>query len=138
MAQVSVPAFRPADVYCLLSAAGGIVQQPGGEAFWSRPEPLLNEVCREWLVSEFTCTEDWPAWEMHPGGDEFVYLLDGDIEFLLEMPAGVQPQRIAGSGAVVVPRGVWHTARVFRESRLLFITLGAGTRHKPHVRPGTG
>ena len=55
----------------------------------------------------------------------------GDIEFRLETPEGVAAQRIAGRGAVVVPRGVWHTAKVFRPSRMLFITMGAGTEHRP-------
>ncbi|MEO6277202.1 hypothetical protein [Roseateles sp.] len=33
-------------------------------------------------------------------------------------------------GGAVVPRGVWHTAEVFRPSRMFFITVGAGTEHR--------
>lgn len=69
---------------------------------------------------------------MHPDGEEFVYLLDGDIQFLMETPDGVlSSQRITDRGAVVVPRGVWHTAKVYRPSRMFFITKGAGTKHQP-------
>ena len=82
-------------------------------------------------MSEFVCEGDWGNWEMHPNGDEFVYLLDGDIEFQLETIEGVIAQRISGRGAVVVPRGVWHTAKVFKPSRMFFITMGAGTEHRP-------
>ena len=35
------------------------------------------------------------------------------------------------TGAVVVPRGVWHTARIRAPSRMLHITLGAGTETRP-------
>lgn len=123
--------FQPEDLYALLDASGHIRQQPGGGEFWSQPPEALDALGRNWLVSEFSCDADWGSWEMHPQGDEFVYLLEGDIEFLLELPEGLHAQRIDGRGAVVVPRGVWHTARVFKPSRMFFITLGAGTEHRP-------
>ena len=84
-----------------------------------------------WLVREFVCSEDWKNWEMHPQAEEFVYLLSGDIEFLQEVPSGITATRISGSGAVLVPRGVWHTAGVFAPSRMLFVTMGGGTQHRP-------
>lgn len=123
--------FRPDEIYALLDARGGIRQQPGGEAFWSQPQDTLDAQGRDWLVTEFACDGDWASWEMHPHGDEFVYLLSGDIEFQLETVEGVVAQRITGRGAVVVPRGVWHTAKVFAPSRMFFITMGAGTEHRP-------
>lgn len=122
--------FPPEDVYALLDPQGGIRQQPGGPAFWSQAAEALDALGQDWLVSEFSCDADWTSWEMHPHGDEFVYLLDGDIEFLLELPEGLSTQRIEGRGAVVVPRGTWHTAKVFRPSRMFFITRGAGTEHR--------
>ena len=123
--------FLPDATYALLDANGGIRQQAGGHEFWSQPQEALEALGKAWLVSEFVCNTDWDNWEMHPQGEEFVYLLDGDIEFQLETPEGVVAQRITDRGAVVVPRGVWHTAKVFRPSRMFFITLGAGTRHRP-------
>ena len=124
-------AFLPEDIYALMDASGGIRPAKGGREFWAQPQEQLDALGHDWLVSEFRCDEDWGAWEMHPNGDEFVYLLEGDIEFRLELPEGDQHQRIEGRGAVVVPRGVWHTAKVFKPSRMLFITMGAGTRHRP-------
>ena len=58
-------------------------------------------------------------------------MLEGDIEFLLELPGELHTCRLLGRGAVVVPRGIWHTAKVFKASRMLFVTLGAGTEHRP-------
>jgi mannose-6-phosphate isomerase-like protein (cupin superfamily) len=123
--------FRPEHIYALLDSTGRIRQQPGGREFWGQPRDALDALGHDWLVSEFACDGDWGSWEMHPNGDEFVYLLDGYIEFHFELPEGVTTQRIEGRGAVVVPRGVWHTAKVFRPSRMLFITMGAGTEHRP-------
>ncbi len=123
--------FLPDETYALLARDGGIRQQPGGGEFWAQPQEALDALGQDWLVSEFTCDADWGSWEMHPNGDEFVYLLSGDIEFHLERPEGMATQRITGRGAVVVPRGVWHTAKVFSPSRMFFITLGAGTEHRP-------
>ncbi|MDR7270762.1 mannose-6-phosphate isomerase-like protein (cupin superfamily) [Pelomonas saccharophila] len=124
--------FLPDETYALLDAAGGIRQQPGGREFWGQSQEALDALGKDWLVSEFVCDADWGSWEMHPHGEEFVYLLDGDIQFLMQPAEGeLTSQRITGRGAVVVPRGVWHTAKVYRPSRMFFITLGAGTRHQP-------
>ena len=123
--------FLPDETYALLSADGGIRQVRGGGEFWAQPQAALDTLGREWLVSEFECSSDWGSWEMHPHGEEFVYLLSGDIEFQLETAEGVVAQRITGRGAVVVPRGTWHTAKVFAPSRMFFLTLGAGTEHRP-------
>lgn len=122
----------PESTYALLDAQGGIRTALGGPEFWSQPPEALDALGREWLVSEFMCDTDWANWEMHPDAEEFVYLLDGDIDFVLQLP-GAEPtaQRITGRGAVVVPRGAWHTARVHRPSRMFFITMGGGTQHRP-------
>jgi mannose-6-phosphate isomerase-like protein (cupin superfamily) len=121
----------PSQTYVFLAADGSAVQVPGGEAFWSRPRSELAAFGQSWLVSEFECSADWPNWEMHPGADEFVYLLSGEATFQLQTEAGVTSVPLEGRGAVVVPRGVWHTAKVSRPSRMLFVTLGAGTQHRP-------
>lgn len=123
----------PETSYVHLEAQGQASVVPGGEAFWSLPEGEMAKFGRGWLVSEFGFSKNWPSWEMHPAADEFVYLLSGDVEFLLDLPQGIQATRITDRGAVVVPRGVWHTARVFAPSRMLFATMGAGTQHRPAI-----
>lgn len=127
---MNVP-IDPSRTYLILTDDGSAVQLPGGEAFWSRPESELEQLGRSWLVSEFECSTDWPSWEMHPQADEFVYLLTGEVTFLLQAEAGVTSIPLKGRGAVVVPKGTWHTAKVSSPSRMLFVTLGAGTRHRP-------
>jgi len=120
----------PENEFVYLTGDGRGTVIPGGPAFWSRPEQELEGFGRGWLITQFVCTQDWASWEMHPAAEEFVYLLDGEVEFLLDLPSGIQGSRLVDRGAVLVPRGVWHTARVFKPSRMLFVTMGAGTRHK--------
>ena len=83
------------------------------------------------LVTIHSFSESWDSWEMHPNGDEFVYLLAGAVELRLETDAGLAETTLCDSGAVLIPRGVWHTARVKAPSRMLHVTLGAGTQTRP-------
>ena len=117
--------------YVYLSRNGSSAVFEGGERFWALPSGELEKLGHGWLVSEFSCEEDWPNWELHPAADELVYVLEGDVEFLIEEPAGVRAVHVEDRGLVIVPRGAWHTARVHAPSRLLHVTMGAGTRHRP-------
>ena len=112
-------------------AHDGTAQEITGERFWQLPDSAMAQLGQGWVVSEFAVTEDWPNWEMHPQGDEFVYLLAGAVDLQLERGGAVQTIALDGSGAVVVPRGVWHTAKVRAPSRMLHVTRGGGTVHRP-------
>ncbi|MFN3789283.1 cupin domain-containing protein [Massilia sp.] len=120
----------PQQTYVHLAEDGSARSVPG-ESFWQLPPSELDAFGKGWLVSEFSFTQDWPSWEMHPHGDEFVYLLAGSVELLLERDSGVESIVLEGSGAVVVPRGVWHTAKVRAPSRMLHVTRGEGTENRP-------
>ena len=124
-------ALNPQHTYVHLSPDGTASELAGGEAFWSLPEARIERYGHGWLVSEFEFTSDWPNWEMHPNADEFVYLLSGSADVLLELPGETRSVPLRSSGAVVVPRGVWHTAKVHAPSRMLHVTLGSGTQHRP-------
>lgn len=121
----------PSDTYILLGQDGSSRQLPGGDAFWSLPESELGALGRHWMLLEFECSSDWPTWEMHPAGDEFIYLLSGAVTLHLDDKGSVTTVALKGRGATVVPRGVWHTAKVHAPSRMLFATLGEGTQHRP-------
>ena len=123
--------LNPQRTYVHLADDGTATQLPGGEEFWSMPEAEIDRYGGGWLVSEFEFAVDWPNWEMHPHADEFVYLLSGSVEVHLERPDGLHKVALNGSGAVVVPRGIWHTAKVNAPSRMLHVTRGAGTELRP-------
>jgi mannose-6-phosphate isomerase-like protein (cupin superfamily) len=100
--------------------------------FWARlASGKLGAFHNEYLVTCHTFHTDWPTWEMHPQGDEIVCLLSGAATFVLERESGDERIELRESGAyVVVPKGVWHTAKTQDVARMLFITAGEGTQHR--------
>jgi mannose-6-phosphate isomerase-like protein (cupin superfamily) len=84
------------------------------------------------LVAEYAFSEDWPTWEMHPAGDEMLYLLAGEAEIHVRSAGVTRQVRFNTPGSyLVVPKGAWHTAKVNAPCRILFITPGDGTQHLP-------
>jgi len=80
------------------------------------------------LVAAYEFESDWDTWEIHPNGDEIVLLLSGEITLVLKLPGGLQSVALCEAGSyVVVPKGIWHTAKTRTPSRLLFVTPGEGT-----------
>lgn len=117
--------------YVLLDASGASATVEGGNAFWSQPPEELERFGRGWLVSEFAFERDWPQWEMHPEADEVVRLMAGTADLLLEWPTGIQEVRMQAGDAYVIRKGIWHTLKVAGPCRMLHITMGAGTQHRP-------
>ena len=64
-------------------------------------------------------------------GDEILTLLSGELELVLDVPGGEQRATIKPGETFIVPKGVWHRGIVRAPGRLMFITPGAGTEHKP-------
>ena len=101
-----------------------------GPDFWAKIQ-TRTDLEQGRMVMAFSFDADWATWEMHPEGDEIVVLLSGAIELVPEEPTGERTLELRDSGACVVPRGVWHTARVSEPCQTLHITQGAGTQHRP-------
>ena len=73
------------------------------------------------------------TWEMHPHGDEVLFLLDGAINVALADNGAIETEVLpltAGQGCVVEP-GIWHRLLLRKPSRLLFVTPAGGTRMRP-------
>ena len=83
------------------------------------------------LLTVLTMNADWTNWEMHPVGDELLFMLEGSATFLLDLRDGVREVALHAGRLLVIPRGVWHTAKMSGPARLLAITAGHGTQHKP-------
>ncbi len=80
------------------------------------------------LIAQHAFTKPWPSWEVHPAGDEFVFLVSGDIDFVVWQDGAESVLRLNQPGSyVVVPKAVWHTGRPRNPSTLLFVTPGEGT-----------
>jgi mannose-6-phosphate isomerase-like protein (cupin superfamily) len=75
--------------------------------------------------------------EMHPDGDELLYVFSGRITVHLELPEGARDVPVGPGEALVVPRGIWHLIRRIEPALLLHITPGPNGEARPRRRrPG--
>ena len=129
-----------AENYLLLEPDGASALLPGGGDFWSQlmsgqvTDPgiqrlLASENGR--LLSALPMSADWTNWEMHPAGDEILFMLEGKATFVLEFADGLREVALDAGRLLVIPKGVWHTAKVSEPGRLLAITAGSGSQHRP-------
>lgn len=84
------------------------------------------------LVSQYTFTESWAGWEMHPAGDEVVICTAGTMVLVQELEGGQHKNVPLAAGEYAInPAGIWHTADVAGHATAIFITPGEGTQHRP-------
>ena len=73
---------------------------------WSDLDARYADFAGHSLGASFSFDNDWPTWEIHPEGDEFVCLLSGNAEMILDADDGEQRVRLDTPGSfVIVPRG---------------------------------
>lgn len=95
---------------------------------YARIDAEFNHFKGHVLISSYAFDEDWPTWEVHPAGDEFVILVSGDADLVLARESGEETIRMTEPGTfVIVPRNTWHTARIRKTSIMMFVTPGEGT-----------
>ena len=116
-----------------LSADSNIEPLMVNENFWPNiVSGKLGDWKNEYLVGTYSFEKDWPTWEQHPKGDEFIYLLFGALDFVLESNGQEKVIELRDSGSfIIVPKGTWHTARVKSPAKMLAVTAGAGTQIRP-------
>lgn len=119
--------------YVHLHAGETAEVMPGGEPFWQAlTTGELPALAQGRLVTGYRFERDWTSWERHPHGEEFVCLLSGAVDLLLEHPASTETVELRTPGSfLLVPAGIWHTATVHALSHMLFITPGRDTQHRP-------
>ena len=76
--------------------------------------------------------------EVHPDGDEFLYIVSGTMELILDdgdqQSVGVETKVLLRSGdAYVVPRGVWHRLEPVEASYLVHVTPGPNGGYRQRV-----
>jgi mannose-6-phosphate isomerase-like protein (cupin superfamily) len=126
--------------YLLLDTDGTAALLPGGGEFWSQlmsgnaTDPGIRRLMASAngrLLSALPMRADWTNWEMHPAGDELLFMLEGRATFILELADGLKEVALSAGRLLVIPKGVWHTAKVSEPARSLAITAGLGTQHRP-------
>lgn len=136
LTEMKVSGFDPDEVYARIKPNGdGVLLE--SDAFWQSVFSGQEVAHRQgesfgWLISSYYYAEDWENWEKHPGGDEYVYLLSGAIDVILDRDGKDEVWTLAAGKACLIPRGVWHRATVTTEATALHFTPGDGTEHKPY------
>ena len=101
-----------------------------GPRFWATIEKRAD-LGDGRLMGAVAQKADWSHWERHPGGDEILTLLSGELVVVLETEAGERRATLRPGETFIVPKGVWHRGLVRKPGKLMFITPGAGTDHRP-------
>lgn len=129
--------FDPCRTFLLINEEPTAVAVPVGPDFWQNPsQSKVANSSSGRLVSVTEQTQDWANWEMHPASDEILVMLSGALELSIEADGKEHTLSLRALSAYIVPKGHWHTARVKEPGRMLAITGGAGTQHRPRSATG--
>ena len=125
--------------FLLLDTNGDTVELPVTDDFWQQlmsgkpadPKIKLLAASEGRMVSAYEMTDDWDHWENHPAGDEVLIVLSGGMTLILEENTSERLIKMTTGTTSIVPRGVWHTAKVTEPTTLIAITPGRGSGHRP-------
>jgi len=95
----------------------------------ARPDPAVPVPGYTFGVARMT--ENSPhEGEMHPDGDEVLYLIDGKVRVTVETEPVQVLEMLPGDGTVV-PKGIWHRVEILEPSRIVYLTPGPGSEYRP-------
>lgn len=126
--------FDPTRTYLHLDG-GQAEQMDVDDSFWPRVasggRPLPG-----WLVAmfEWSAATDGAAGghsELHPSGDEVHVCVSGAMSAFLEHEDGDEILDFTAGQACVIPSGVWHRLEAKEPSRVISLTFGEGSQHRP-------
>ena len=108
------------DELSMMEITPSMGDQDAGEAI--RPIAQLNGS----LVGVSRFSGQTP-WERHTGGDEFVQVVEGEIEVTIMAEGGPESMSLSPGMVIVVPRGLWHRQDAPNGGGVLFATVVEGT-----------
>lgn len=101
---------------------------PVNEELYAKLDETYAGFAGHSLISFHTFDSDWPTWEVHPHGDEFVFLMSGRADLVLRVGDDDEVVTLDEPGQfVIVPCGTWHTGRISEPTQMLFVTPGEGS-----------
>jgi mannose-6-phosphate isomerase-like protein (cupin superfamily) len=69
--------------------------------------------------------------EMHPDGDELLYVIKGRMDVVLEEKGSETTVEVTEGQSLVVPKGTWHRVIPREPTRLFHITPGPHAEWRP-------
>jgi mannose-6-phosphate isomerase-like protein (cupin superfamily) len=84
-----------------------------------------------WLITAHDFAKCTGPWEMHPLGDEILFLITGELDVEFENKNEEHVVQLKMGMTCVVPKGIWHRQIVKEPGMLLGITYGKNTQHRP-------
>ena len=106
----------------------GLSQEFAATLVPAQPDPPIPVTGTTFGV--VTMTENAPhGGEMHPDGDEVLYLISGRVMVTLETNPIQQMEMTPGNG-LVVPRGVWHSVDIVEPSQIVYLTPGPNNQFR--------
>lgn len=127
---IAVQPIDLADTYVHLENGPGVNIVPVGPDFWSTIDDR-DDLAVGRLVMAGDVTDDWDIWEMHPAGDELILVTAGRVRVHTEREGRVATTAVGAPHLVVMSAGTWHTLDVIEPARVVTVTSGAGTEHRP-------
>ena len=95
----------------------------------ARPDPPLP--VDGVTIGIATMAENAPhGGEMHPDGDEVLYLISGRVNVVFEDPAFHDIEMRPGDG-LIVPKGVWHRVDILEPCQIMYATPGPDSEYRP-------
>ena len=90
------------------------------------------------IVGLFRTPADSWIWERHPGGDELLHVLEGELEMTLLVEEKREETFLRPGSVFVVPRGVWHRPHARSDVSVFFVTpehTESSTAEDPRTDP---
>jgi mannose-6-phosphate isomerase-like protein (cupin superfamily) len=124
------PTFDLESTYVCLASMGGAETIELTADFWATIGER-EDLDEGRLAAVYSCDADWRHWERHPHGEELLVLLSGRVTMIYEVAGEDRSVTLEPERAWLVPRGTWHRAVVHAPGKLLAITYGRETEHRP-------
>lgn len=78
-----------------------------------------------------TMSENSPhAGEMHPDGDEVLYLISGRVRVVF-LDSDEEDVEVRPGDGLVVPKGTWHRVDIMEPSQIVYLTPGPNNQFRP-------
>jgi mannose-6-phosphate isomerase-like protein (cupin superfamily) len=121
----------PRDVIDLGDSVVGLLRSGEARLVETPPGEPPHRVDGLTIGAPFMTHEPPHVGEMHPDGDELLFLVSGGVTVVLEDETPARRVTLEPGQALVVPRGVWHRVLLDQPSRIVHVTPGPNGEHRP-------